>query len=122
MMTASKTLCFGALSTTIVVASLFATGCGGAGGSKGVKALREAASTDFNCPKHQVVILTSSGKTRDVDVCGQRATYRFEDGDWLRIRSEQSGGGGVSAPAPGHTLNSPQPGPTPSQPPPGKQL
>jgi len=105
-----------------VSAPLFAAGCGGGGH---LKQLREAAAADFNCPKHQVQVL-SSGKTRDVNACGSRATYKWEDGDWRRIRSE----GGVvntGAPSPPAPPAPPgvapaQPAGTPSQPPPGKQL
>lgn len=107
----------------IATAGVLAIGCGGGGH---LKQLREAASADFNCPKHQVQVL-SSGKTRDVDACGNRATYKWEDGDWRRIRSE----GGVvntGAPAVAPAQPAPQgqpmhhPAGTPSQPPPGKQL
>ena len=55
-------------------------GCGGAHLSQ----LREAASADLNCSKSRVHIL-NSGKTRDVEACGQRATYHWEDGDWRMI-------------------------------------
>ena len=106
----------------IAAAGVLTVGCGGGGH---LKQLREAASADYNCPKHQVQVL-SSGKTRDVDACGNRATYKWEDGDWRRIRSEPTTTGapgvGAAQPAPGSGQPMHHPGGTPSQPPPGKQL
>ena len=68
-------------------------GCGGAHLSQ----LKEAAEADLQCPKSRVHIL-NSGKTRDVEACGQRATYHWEDGDWRMIaRSGPAGGAPGSA-------------------------
>ena len=105
------------LSGTFVIATLgaIAMGCGGAH----LKQLKEAASADFNCPQHNVHIL-HGGKTREVDACGQRATYHWEDGDWRRISTPGAPAqAGAPAVAPGTPV---QPVGTPNQPPPGKQL
>ena len=74
-------------SARVVIASLgvVAVGCGGAH----LAQLKEAASADLNCSTSRVHIL-NSGKTRDVEACGQRATYHWEDGDWRMIA--RSGG------------------------------
>ena len=121
------------LAGSIVVAALAATaiGCGAH-----VAQLKEAAAADLSCPKSRVQVL-NSGRTRDVEACGQRATYRWEDGDWRMIA--RSGGpqpavmGGPqpvmrAAPPPGVApaqsapvtapLPPSQPTGTPSQPPP----
>jgi hypothetical protein len=107
-------------------------GCGGAHLSQ----LREAAEADLQCPKSRVHIL-NSGKTRDVEACGQRATYHYEDGDWRMIARSGPGGpppgagGGqpVMKAAPGVAPAQPvmtptstpsQPPGTPSQPPPSQ--
>ena len=111
---------------------VLAAGCGGAHLSQ----LKEAAEADLNCPGSRVHIL-NSGKTRDIEACGQRATYHYEDGDWRMIARSGSPAGGAagggqpvmkSAPAPAQlapvmTPTSPagtpsQPPGTPSQPPP----
>jgi hypothetical protein len=117
----------------LVVATLGAVsvGCGGAHLSQ----LKEAASADLQCPKSRVHIL-NSGKTRDIEACGQRATYHYEDGDWRMIArsgapSGAAGAGGQpvmkaapavapAQPAPVMTPTSTpsQPPGTPSQPPP----
>jgi hypothetical protein len=120
----------------LVIATLGAVsvGCGGAH----LSALREAAEADLNCPKSRVHIL-NSGKTRDIEACGQRATYHYEDGDWRMIaRSGPAGapaGGGqpVMKSAPGVAPAQPapvmtptstpsQPPGTPSQPPPSSPV
>jgi hypothetical protein len=107
-------------------------GCGGAHLSQ----LREAAEADLQCPKSRVHIL-NSGKTRDVEACGQRATYHYEDGDWRMIARSGpgappgAGGQPVMKAAPGvapaqpapvmtPTGTSSQPPGTPSQPPPSQ--
>jgi hypothetical protein len=118
---------------------VLAAGCGGAHLSQ----LKEAAEADLNCPKSRVHIL-NAGKTRDIEACGQRATYHYEDGDWRMIaRSGPAGAPGQAGapvmksapgvapaqPAPVMTPTSTpsQPPGTPSQPPPssaapGKQI
>ena len=113
----------------VVIATLgvISVGCGGAH----LTQLKEAASADLNCPKSRVHIL-NSGKTRDVEACGQSATYHWEDGDWRMIARggapPQQGAGpqpvmrsapGVAPaqPSPVMTPTS-QPTGTPSQPPP----
>jgi hypothetical protein len=117
------------LLSLVAVASLgfVAAGCNTAH----LKQLREAASADLHCSKGDVEILTRSGKTRDVEACGQRATYRWEpaDGDWRMIGRGGAPGGGPqpvmkaapgvapAQPAPVMTATS-QPTGTPSQPPP----
>ena len=88
--------------------------------------LRDAASQDLNCSKGRVDIITRSGKTRDVEACGQRATYRWEDGDWRMISrsgapAPKAGGPPPVAPAqpaPAGGLPPSSPTGTPSQPPP----
>jgi hypothetical protein len=90
--------------------------------------LKEAASADLKCPQSRVVVL-NSGRTRDVEACGQRATYHYEDGDWRMVA--RSGLVPVPGPQPVARFSpppssaaSPQPAPvmsptgTPSQPPP----
>ena len=85
-------------------------GCGGAHLSQ----LREAAEADLQCPKSRVHIL-NSGKTRDVEACGQRATYHYEDGDWRMIARS---GPGAPPPggAPGQPVMKAAPGVAPAQP------
>jgi len=92
-----------------------------------LKELKSAASEDMNCPKSRVHILSESGKTRDVEACGQQATYHWEDGDWRMIaRSGQRpqpankaapGGPPPVAPAQAAPVLGTPTG-TPSQPPP----
>jgi len=113
-------LTFGA----VVIATLGAVsvGCGGAHLSQ----LKEAASADLNCSPSRVHIL-NSGKTRDVEACGQRATYHWEDGDWRMIARGGAPAGGpppVMRSSPNGGAQQPvmtpmsQPTGTPSQPPP----
>jgi len=72
--------------------------------------LRDAASADLNCPPNQVHIIGAS-RTKDVTACGQRATYKFEDGDWVMVSRE-----GV-APAGGQpSVKAGPPGVAPAQP------
>lgn len=113
------------LFASVVIAGLgvVAIGCNTAHLSQ----LKDAASQDLNCSPGRVDIITRSGKTRDVEACGQRATYRWEDGDWRMI--SRSGGapatrGGPppiapAQPAPAGGLPPSSPTGTPSQPPPG---
>jgi hypothetical protein len=63
----------------LALLGVVAAGCGAHVGQ-----LKEAASADLNCPMNRVHVL-SSGKTRDVEACGQRATYHWEDGDWRMV-------------------------------------
>ncbi|MDB5212117.1 MAG: hypothetical protein JWO86_44 [Myxococcaceae bacterium] len=97
---------------TLVVATLGAisVGCGGAH----LSALREAAEADLNCPKSRVHIL-NSGKTRDVEACGQRATYHYEDGDW-RMIARSGAPGPAAAGAGGQPVMKAAPGVAPAQP------
>jgi hypothetical protein len=83
-------------------------GCGGAHLSQ----LREAAEADLQCPKSRVHIL-NSGKTRDVEACGQRATYHYEDGDWRMIARS---GPGAPPPGAGQPVMKAAPGVAPAQP------
>jgi hypothetical protein len=85
-------------------------GCGGAHLSQ----LREAAEADLQCPKSRVHIL-NSGKTRDVEACGQRATYHYEDGDWRMIARSGGAPGQAGAPA-GQPVMKSAPGVAPAQP------
>ena len=117
--------------STVVLAGLgiVAGGCGGAH----LTQLKEAASADLNCPRSRVHIL-NSGKTRDVEACGQQATYHWEDGDWRMIArsapqqqpQQQAAPPRVAPAQPAPVSGSPTG--TPSQPPPyppapgGKQL
>jgi hypothetical protein len=107
-----------------LLAALFVTASAVAGmacNRSGAK-LRDAASADLNCPPKEVHIIGAS-RTKDVEACGQRATYKFEDGDWVMVSREGA------APAAGAKAASPVKGPpsvtpaqpvtgTPSQPPP----
>ena len=95
---------------SLVLATLGAVsvGCGGAH----LTQLKEAAEADLNCPKSRVHIL-NSGKTRDVEACGQRATYHWEDGDWRMIA--RSGPGGPP-PGAGQPVMKAAPGVAPAQP------
>jgi hypothetical protein len=99
---------------TFVIAAFgtIAIGCGGAH----LNQLKEAASADFNCPKHDVRIL-HGGKQREVDACGQHATYRWEDGDWRRLRTEPNRAAPAGPPAVAPAQAAPVGG-TPTQPPP----
>jgi hypothetical protein len=108
-----------------VVATLgvFAMGCNTAH----LKELKSAASDDLQCPKSRVHILTENGKTRDVEACGQLATYHWEDGDWRMIARGGQGAQPAKKAAPGGPppVAPPQAAPvlgtptgTPSQPPP----
>ena len=94
---------------SLVIATLGAVsvGCGGAHLSQ----LKEAAEADLQCPKSRVHIL-NSGKTRDVEACGQRATYHYEDGDWRMIARS----GGAPAGAAGQPVMKSAPGVAPAQP------
>ena len=62
--------------------------------------LREAASADLNCPRHRVHLF-GRGKNMGVEACGQHATYRNEDGEWVLVNRD-----GVAA--------APSPSPSPS--------
>jgi len=112
-----------------VSAGVLATGCSHVG------QLREAAAADLRCPKNRVHVLTNSGKTRDVEACGQNATYRYDEGEWQMIARGVVGGPsmtgagqpvkpGASAPPTQIPVNQTptgtpsQPPGTPSQPPP----
>ena len=98
--------------SSIIVISGASFGCNRSGAQ-----LREAASADLHCPKSRIHIVGAS-KTKDVEACGQRATYRFEDGDWVMISRE----GAAPVPGPAQVGQSPQPikggppGVTPAQP------
>jgi hypothetical protein len=103
----------------VVIATLGALslGCGHTG------ALKEAAAADLNCSQSRVHI-HGSGKTRDVEACGQQATYLYEDGDWRMVAR---GGAPAGGPPPVMRSSPPQqpamtpmsqPTGTPSQPPP----
>jgi hypothetical protein len=104
--------------TALAVTALTLSGCGAH-----VAQLKEAASADLGCPKSRVQVL-NSGRTRDVEACGQRATYHWEDGDWRMIA--RSGGPGVPVAGPQPVMRSaPPPGVAPAQPAPvsgGAQL
>jgi hypothetical protein len=136
IMSTNKTLLSVAGVLAFATFGVLAAGCGGAHLSQ----LKEAAEADLNCPRSRVHIL-NAGKTRDIEACGQRATYHYEDGDWRMIaRSGSPAGGGqpVMKSAPGVAPAQPapvmtptstpsQPPGTPSQPPPsspapGKQI
>ena len=117
----------------LAVATLggFSVGCGAHVGQ-----LKEAAAADLGCSPGLVHVL-NSGKTRDVEACGQRATYRWEDGDWRMIgrsgappaggpppvmRSSPNGGGQQPVMAPGQPMGTPTQPPPSSPPPGGKSL
>ncbi len=105
--------------------AIFALGCGAR-----VGALKEAASADFNCPMSRIKVHSGGKSVRDVEGCGQRATYTVDDGEWRMIaRSALQPVGAqpvVGRPAPGPTPQAapmpapvrPSPTSTPSQPPP----
>jgi hypothetical protein len=99
-------------SVVIVALGALSFGCGHVG------ALKEAAAADLNCSQSRVHI-HGSGKTRDVEACGQLATYRYEDGDWRMVAR---GGAPAGGPPPVMRSSPPQPAGqpmgTPSQPPP----
>jgi hypothetical protein len=109
---------------SLAIASLgvLATGCG-----SHTAALREAAAADLSCPKNRVHVL-SSGKAREVEACGQHATYKWEDDDWRMVGrsaapAEQpvmKAGPPGTAPAVAPAIPAPvmTPTGTPSQPPP----
>jgi len=112
-------LTFGALAVASL--GLVATGCNTAH----LKQLRDAAAADLHCSKNDVEIITRSGKTRDVEACGQRATYRWDadDGDWRMVGRGGAPAGGPppvmrSSPAQQPVMAPGQPMGTPSQPPP----
>ena len=103
----------------IVALGALSLGCGHTG------ALKEAAAADLNCSQSRVHI-HGSGKTRDVEACGQQATYQYEDGDWRMVARGGAPAGGpppVMRPSPNGGAQQPvmapgQPMGTPSQPPP----
>ena len=96
-------------SALIAGLGVLVVGCGGAHLGK----LKEAASADLNCPKSRVHVLRG-GKTRDIEACGQLATYRWDDDDWRMVAR---GGGPTVAPAQPASVSGSPTG-TPSQPPP----
>ena len=103
----------------LLAAFVMTTLAGGAtfGCNRSGAQLRDAAAADLNCPKNRVHILGAS-KTKDVEACGQRATYRFQDGDWVMVSREgaaPAGQPGQAAP-PGVAPARPVTG-TPSAPP-----
>lgn len=105
---------------SIVVAAFAVTASAAVGCGAHVAQLKEAASADLNCPKNRVHVL-NSGKTRDVEACGQRATYHWEEGDWRMIA--RSGLVPVSGPQPQPVMRSgPPPGVAPAQPAPVNAL
>ena len=83
----------------------------------------------FSCPKSRVHILTTSGKTRDVEACEQHATYTGMDGDWrMTARSggdsrgsgpdgDEGGPPGVAPAQPAPVIGPADPTGTPSLPP-----
>lgn len=90
----------------LVVAPALA-GCGHTG------ALREEASMDLNCPESRIRII-NSGRTRDVEGCGQSATYRWSGRTWVREGQPQGGNApAVGGPPP---VNPAQPAPKGPQP------
>ena len=74
--------------------------------------LRDAASADLNCPPHEVHIIGAS-RTKDVTACGQQATYKFENGDWVMVSRSGSPPAGGKAPA---AVKAGPPGVAPAQP------
>ena len=95
--------------------------------------LREAAAVDLRCPQNRVHVLTKSGSIRDVEACGQVATYRYEDNDWRMVARGVVGGPTVTGAGQPVKPGAPPPAPaapaqtspvnqtptgTPSQPPP----
>ena len=117
----------------VIIAALgvVAVGCGGAR----LGPLKDAADADLNCPENRVHISKSGDKTRDVEGCGQKATYHFAEGEWRMIARSVLGGpsvtgagqpvapvngGGAAQPAdPARVNQTPStPTGTPSQPPP----
>jgi hypothetical protein len=111
----------------IVALGAFSMGCGHLG------ALKEAAAADLNCSQSRVHV-HGSGKTRDVEACGQQATYLYEDGDWRMVARGGAPAGGPppvmrSSPndrppglAPGQPMGTPSQPPPSSPPPGGKSL
>ncbi len=97
---------FASLAAFAMLASLgvVASGCGRGG------ALKEAASIDMNCPKNRVRVV-GAGKTRDVEACGQRAVYHYEDGDWRMI--SRSGPAQATQPVPQPVSPTNRQGPAP---------
>ena len=83
------------LSAAFVVTAFggLAIGCNSSGGQ-----LRAAASADLHCPKNRVHIIGAS-KTKDVEACGQRATYRFVDGDWVMVSRDGAAPAGAVPPS-----------------------
>jgi hypothetical protein len=74
--------------TAFAVGVLACNACNGRGAM-----LRDAASADLNCPRNEVRIIGAS-RTKDVSGCGQRATYKFEGGDWVMVSREGAVPGG----------------------------
>ena len=107
MSTNKGTIVLGLGALLVATLGAVSVGCGGAHLSQ----LREAAEADLQCPKSRVHIL-NSGKTRDVEACGQRATYHYEDGDWRMIARS----GGAPAGVAGQPVMKSAPGVAPAQP------
>jgi hypothetical protein len=79
------------LALTAIATAVAALACNACNRS-GAK-LRDAASADLNCPRNEVSIIGAS-RTKDVSGCGQRATYKFEDGHWVMVSREGAAPGG----------------------------
>jgi hypothetical protein len=94
-------------SVVVGALALTAVGCGAH-----VAQLKEAAAADLNCPKNRVHVL-NSGRTRDIEACGQRATYHYEDGDWRMIARS---GAAPAAAGPQPVMRAAPPGVAPAQP------
>ncbi len=74
MMKSTRTIALAGIA--VIATAITAMGCGSSVGK-----LKTAASDDFKCPKSQVRIL-NSGSIRRVEACGNRATYKWEGGEW----------------------------------------
>ena len=98
----------------VATASIIVISGGSFGCNRSGAMLRDAASADLNCPKNRVHIIGAS-KTKDVEACGQRATYRFEDGDWVMI-SREGAAPAVGLGQPPQAIKAGPPGVTPAQP------
>ena len=119
----SSKLVLGAV--VIVALGALSLGCGHTG------ALKEAAAADLKCSQSRVHV-HGSGRTRDVEACGQQATYQYEDGDWRMVARGGAPGGPPpvmrSSPpqqpvmAPGQPMGTPSQPPPSSPPPGGKSL
>jgi hypothetical protein len=71
----------GAERGVIFAGLLLAAGCGGHGGGSN-RYLLDKATHDLQCPRDSITVM-ESGKLRDVEGCGRRASYAWTGHAWV---------------------------------------